>query len=642
MDPRLPASLVWGCLFAVPAAAVAPWCLPAGAALAGLGILFAASRHPHRFAGLWALPAVLAGLRAPEAPPAWPRCGPVVLAGTVREVVHGPAGETTLRLGAPGVGARLHVTGTLEALPGDRILGTVRLAAAAVPGQAPALRAPAAALRVVPGGPSWTRSCAAAPRALERELQRLLPGERGALLATLALGRGTSTDKDLAAAHRATGLSHLLAVSGAHAAMLAWLLGLGAGRRAVQLAAGRARTLVALAVLFVYAGITGNEPPVLRTVVAFALGSLGTQLGRRTTLATALLAPALLTALTEPAALLGPSFGLSYAAVLGLAAAGPPGQGFLRRWFWSPLCASAWATLATAPLTLLWFGQVAPWTVLLTPLLAPLVALLLLGSLVAAVLGLVVPGAANLLALLLGPLADLYANAVQAADLLPFTPVHAPWVPPPWALLLAASAAALALLGWPDRRGLAAAAAALALVHFVPTVGPGQPRLALLAVGHGQAALAVLPDGARVAIDCGSIQQPERAARCLAAASSVRSLDLLVITHADQDHHNGVSALLGRVPIRRAVLPEGLAGSATERALLAHGVAVQRLPGGAAATPLPGLRVAAPALPAGARDNDASLWVTVDLGGCRALLTGDAQRDGVAAALAQGIAEPCD
>ena len=61
----------------------------------------------------------------------------------------------------------------------------------------------------------------------------MVDGAVGPLVCTLVLGNGTRLPQDLQQSHRATGLSHLLAVSGAHAAMLAWLLGLqpfGGGR----------------------------------------------------------------------------------------------------------------------------------------------------------------------------------------------------------------------------------------------------------------------------------------------------------------------------------------------------------------------------------------------------------------------------
>lgn len=644
MDPHTPWPLVWGSLFALPAAVLARYCLPAAAALAAFGILVAlGSTHRYRWAGLCALPAMLAAIELPEPARVWPRPGPVHVAGRVTDVQRAPqTGETTVRLGSGRRAVRLHLAGPVRVLPGDRLAATACLSPTIAPGQVPTLHAASGAVRIQTGPPSVPRAAAAARRALEQELLRLVPGESGALLATLALGRGTAPAADLTEAHQATGLSHLLAVSGAHAAMLAWLLGLGGSQRGHRLGASRLRTILALLVLFAYAAITGGEPPVLRTVVAFTLGAIATATGRPLTLVAGLLTPALLTALVQPDALLGPSFLLSYAAVIGLAVAGHAAEGFWQRWLWAPLRASFWATLLTAPLTLFWFGQLAPWTVLLTPLLAPLVGVLLLGSLVAATAGCLVPGAGTPFGWLLSLLAELYAAAVRAADHLPLTPLHAPHVPPPWALLLAALFGAGALLRHRNRFGIGLGAALLAAPHFVPLQPPSPARVCLFAIGHGQAALVQTANGLQGAIDCGSLQQPLRTARRFVQTLTHRRLDLLVVTHADQDHHNGVPALVRQLPIARAVLPTALRGAPVACALQEAGTEVQFLAPGERCAPAAGFRVAAPWLPPGASDNDQSLWVHVDLGTTTALLTGDAEVLGVAAALAQDLAPPSD
>src|SRR5690606_34804366 len=143
--------------------------------------------------------------------------------------------------------------------------------------------------------------CARLRRAMERELLRLVPGPHGVMLATLVLGRATRPDPDLAAAHRATGLSHLLAVSGAHAAMLAFLLGMSSRGR--HLGAGRTRSLFVLTILLIYGSIAGAEPPVLRAVVAFALAAIAARVGRPFGIASGLMVPALITCVVEPEAL---------------------------------------------------------------------------------------------------------------------------------------------------------------------------------------------------------------------------------------------------------------------------------------------------------------------------------------------------
>jgi len=642
VDPG-PGALAAAALFALPAAALAGDHLPVAAAIAALGILLVlATRHPLRFAGLCALPAVLAGAapRPHELP--IPRPGPVTISGDVLDVQRNPrTGSTFVELGCPAAGIRVRFDGDVEVLPGDRIFASGRVAAPAAPDLPPAVHAVACTAVVTAGPPSAGRAAAHARRTLERHLLRLVPGDRGAMLASLVLGRATRPSNELTAAHQATGLSHLLAVSGAHAAMLALLLGFRA--RAHRLDASRTRTALALALLLAYAAITGNEPPVLRAVATFALASLAARTGRPLGLAPGLLAPAILTSLLQPNALLGPSFLLSYAAVAGLHAAGPspPGSSLLR-WLVHALRSSAWATLFTAPLTLFFFGQIAPWTVVLTPLLAPLVATLLLGGLAIASIACVLPGLAEVLAVPLDAATAVYVAAVEAADLLPATPIHAWSEPAAWLVGLCGGAALLVAERRRDRTGLAAAAATAMLPWFLPPLGTATPRFFLFAVGHGQAALLIGAGGHQTVIDCGSLQHAALAARRVLARLERRRIDLLVVTHADTDHHDGVPWLLQRIPITNALLPRALASSSLADALRDHGTEVAFVGPGEHARPASHVVAAVPVVPEGASDNDHSAWVEARLGSATILCAGDAEATGTLAALAQDLVRPAD
>lgn len=628
------------CLWATPPAALARTCLPLAAAIAAAGILWALWRH--RGPSLAALPALLAALPAPPLPAPAPAPGPTRITGTVTEVVVDPLAATTrLRLRCSDGTRQVTCDGTLPLLPGDRVQAIARGSEPTIPELPPTLHVPAGGLRVRPGAWSIPRLCAAAHRRLEDALLSLFPGELGPLLCTLTLGRGTRIDDELAAAHRATGVSHLLAVSGAHAAMLAWLLGLQPFGRGPRRRVGRPQAAAALTMLGLYAAITGCEPPVFRALCACAIAVLGQHVGRRASLAAVLGLPALLTALVWPAELTRPSFQLSYAAVVGLWLAGAPGHGRMERWFWLPLRASFWATATTAPFTLFWFQQLAPWTIVLTPLLAPLVGALLIAALALALLACCLERLAALLAPAVGALAELYAFAVTASDALPGTPIHA-LATPATALLAAAALLALAcLLFWRHRRAVAAACALFALPWFLPPLATGPATLRLFAVGHGQAALLTDTDGINVAIDCGSMQRENLPARKLVGALVRRRIDLLILTHGDMDHCSGVAELLRRVPVTHALLPEQLRGSPTTAALAAAGTELSWLPAGTSARPLPHVLVHAPPLHAPS-DNDGSLWVRVEVAGTSVLLTGDAEEAGVAVALAGKVAVASD
>ncbi|MFO1078734.1 MAG: ComEC/Rec2 family competence protein [Planctomycetota bacterium] len=643
MDPHRPTTLLCAAAFAIATALLTAPCLPAAAALAAAGFLLAtATRWRGRQGGLMGLLALVAALPDDGPGPAWPRPGPVAFAGIVDHCRRDAEERTTLVLRGPHGGLPLHCTGALLAAAGDRVRGFGNAVPGAAPELPPTLHASAAGV-TVERGPRSIAACVHELRAaLEGELRRIAPGDGGAVLTALVLGGDARVPRDVGEAHRATGLSHLLAVSGAHAAMLGWLLGIGGFGRGRRLGAGRGHTAAALVLLLLYGAVTGGEPPVLRAVVMYALGAVALHTGRRLRLAAGLGVPAMLTACLDPAALGGASFQLSYAAVFSLSLCRVDARTAAGRWILAPLSASFWATVATAPVTLWWFGQLAPWTILLTPVLAPLVGALLCLGLAAAVLGTLAPVLAAPFGPVLRALLDLYLGAVAAADALPGTPVRALANPASGVLLAAACAAVLAFALLPLRRAVLAATTVLAAPHFLPLAGATGPRLSVFAVGHGQAALFDDGHGRRVLFDCGSLQHPSLAARKIVGALAQRHIDWAVVTHGDSDHHNGLRAVLQAATIGHALLPAHLREHELVRLLREHGTAVHLLAPGERCEPLPGVVVAAPRVPGGVPQNDTSLWTAIATAGARVLLTGDAEAFGTAAALAQGIAAPCD
>jgi competence protein ComEC len=587
---------------------------------------------------LLALPAALAAapLAAPALQDAWPRAGPVRIDARVCSGIDlDPVlDQQRFWVERDGQRALCIVSGACAVLPGDRLRGPARLDlranAAGLPPLA-TLQARADGLAIRAGPPSFRRVSEACRLALERSLLASTSGTGGDLLCHLVLGRGPRLPDALTAAHRASGVSHLLAVSGAHASMLAAMLAWCFARARRAPLASRAYRRVCAVLLVLYCGITGMEPPVLRAVLAFLVVLLGTGQGRRVGVAAALALPALVTALFMPDELLGPSFCLSYAAVIGLSLSGALRlDSWLDRWVRMPLSASLWATLTTAPLTLLFFGQLAPWTIVATPLLAPLVALMLAGGLIVATLGLLWPGAAALLAVPLQALTNGYCGAVYAFAQLPGAPILSLREPGVALLLAAALLGAAAIARWPGRRGVAFACAALVAPHFLPPPAPAA-ALHLLAVGHGQACLTHLPDGRTVLVDCGALGEARRAAhRTARALLPRRRIDVLIVTHADHDHAGGIPALLERVAIAQAMLPADMLHGPTARALRAHGTALLGVDDGEQVALGDRVRLWRPRLPAASR-NERSLWVRLDCAGLRVLLTGDALAHGVRA-----------
>jgi competence protein ComEC len=244
--------------------------------------------------------------------------------------------------------------------------------------------------------------------ALRRRLQNSvalgLPGYRAAVVEGVVLGEDDGLSEELRRRFRASGLYHLLAVSGqnvalvaASALLVAWLLGIP--RLVGQLGA--------LAAICGYVLAVGAQPSVIRAGVAGALGCLAWLTARAADRWHLLLLGAIVLLAWNPYTLLDAGFQFSFAAVLAIFLLVPRFRGFLEGY---PLggalrlvvAISAACGLATAPIAWFQFHSVQLLTVPANALAAPAVAPLLALALAAAAVAPLSPGAAAALAWLNG------------------------------------------------------------------------------------------------------------------------------------------------------------------------------------------------------------------------------------------------
>ena len=162
---------------------------------------------------------------------------------------------------------------------------------------------------------------------LARHIRDQLPGHESGIAVALVTGDQNSVTEDDADAMRASGLTHLLSVSGLHiaavvaAAMLVSLKLLALSERLalrfnlVLVSAG-----VAAAAGIGYTLLTGAQVPTVRSCVAAVLVLLGIALGRDAISIRLVAVGALVVLLFRPEALAGASFQMSFAAVTAIVA----------------------------------------------------------------------------------------------------------------------------------------------------------------------------------------------------------------------------------------------------------------------------------------------------------------------------------
>ncbi|MGH2641600.1 MAG: ComEC/Rec2 family competence protein, partial [Actinomycetota bacterium] len=244
--------------------------------------------------------------------------------------------------------------------------------------------------RLGPSSSAFIRATQSVRRIVGRSIERVFPRKEAGLLLGLLLGDDSQLDAGLERDFRASGLSHLLVVSGGNVAMV--LAPVLAATTLLRLPRWPKFAVGFGAVAF-FTVLTGAEPSVLRAGVMACLALVGMLAGRPRTTASILSAAVLGLLVLDPWLVRSVGFQLSVTATAGMVALASPLAERFDRLMPAPLAAAAGATvsaqLGVTPVLLYHFHEV-PLATLPANLAAfPLVAPSLLLGAVAAGTGLV-------------------------------------------------------------------------------------------------------------------------------------------------------------------------------------------------------------------------------------------------------------
>jgi competence protein ComEC len=516
-------------------------------------------------------------------------------------------------------------------------------------------------------------------------LTSVLPEPQAGLGVAILIGLRDLVARDVSDDFRTAGLSHVVAISGWHIALLGAVV--GAMLRGLE---RRRRSALVLAAIVSYSILAGGSPSVIRAALMASVVLLARESGRRGQASAALGLAVAGMLLVEPATVSDVGFQLSVAATAGLLRWASPLQSWIRPrlpsatpgWLVEALAVSLAAQAATLPLVLLHFGRLSLVAPLANLLVAPIVAPVMLATAAAlaagALLSVGVPAVILAPFTLLGALSlgTMIAIGRVTADL-PFASVE---LPAPFNLASAAVAAAglLWLLrrrapeartqpepgatrahGSTRRPGLrtAAVGAACVMALVLALAATARPdfrlHMTVLDVGQGDAILLEGPTGSRILVDTGP--DPDRLLALLDERLPAwdRRLDLVVITHPHEDHVSGLALLLDRYRIGGVAEPGMIGpgpGDAAFRRRMAELNRQTRVIAAGDHLALDGVRIAirwpppgsVPLRPAdgGTAVNNVSLVLDIRFGDRRMLLTGDVEEQIDPRLLAAGLADP--
>ena len=469
-------------------------------------------------------------------------------------------------------------------------------------------------------------------------------GDTGAFMTAILTGDKSGLSEQAASDLSEAGLYHILAVSGLHCGFLLTLAVLLTGRHRRRLQAA-----LVLPGLVFYALLTGCSPSVIRACVMLGLLVAAPLFRREGDGITSLCAALFGILLVNPFAAASISLQLSFGAMAGILAVtgrlyrlllGGRKRGRVYRFTAAGFSTSLGALVFTVPLSAGYFG----YLVLVSPVSNLLCLWAASGAfmigLVTAVLGLMWPAAAAILAL--AP-ATLVWYILSVARLLATLPYHALYLANPYlkywlGYVYVLFGTAWALRSGPRRRY--AAAAAMAALALAVTVKLGEASYRrhdftalVLDVGQGQSVL-LASEGRFALVDCGSANSwysPGGIAGDYLASMGCRKLDCLLLTHYDSDHVSGLSELLARVEVETLLLPDTEPGSDTrtwaESLAAEHGTTLAYVTDLTALPLGKGTLTVYPPLGDGEESNELGLSLTASCDDFELLITGDMDAD---------------
>lgn len=505
----------------------------------------------------------------------------------------------------------------------------------------------------------------------ERRLWRLLGPERAPTAAALLLGSRNTMPREAVDAYRVTGALHVLVVSGMHVSILMSLvlslLGMGWLPR-------RQALVIAIAIVVFYTLLTGANPPVVRAAVLTVLICLGLWYDNQPFALNSLGIAAVVVLLINPSDLFQAGTQLSFLCVAVLMWFASvkwveplsPLQFLLRScepWYQRlARVALAWAgwtiaaTLAvwiiSLPLLLQQYNLVSPIAIVMCVPVFLVVGWALYGGVAMLTIGWLVPALEAPLAWLTGSCIDALNHMVSSSSHWPYayawTPAPSLWWVIGWYVLMP-----LLLCTGGFRWGQHRTIQIVALWIAVGTIPAIASRFAshdfeatFLDVGHGVCVVVTTPEGATLLYDAGSLGSGTHAADAIAGylwSRGLRTIDGLVLSHADIDHFNAMPGLVDRFRIGRVFVtsrmfpPSGdrshhSAPAELQRLLVAHAIPIEVVELGDRLT-LDGTTYADVIYPDRlgnlGSDNANSLVLAVEFQGRRILLPGDLEAPGI-------------
>ncbi len=411
------------------------------------------------------------------------------------------------------------------------------------------------------------RQIAKFKHALIRNIERFFPAEnnsltvspQGAVLEALMLGDRGRMDESMSRALQDAGIFHLFAISGAHIALISFILFFFF--RLLRISA-RSSYVMLMFILIVYAFLVEGRPSILRATTMTLIYLLGKLIWRETTLFNTISISAFALLCINPYSLFNAGFQLTFAATLSIVIFYPKFIKYLPK---LPLriseifALSAASQLGVLPIMANTFNRITFSSLFLNFAALPLVALIMLSGYVFLLFSFLSPVLANYLVQAVNFLINLLISISHLFDRFSFLSFR---IPTPHTATIIGYFLFLffLLLPWKKKKlkWLAFAGFLVFLAILITYPFPSfskDLKVTFIDVGQGDSILVEFPGHKKMLIDGGgffsdSFDVGERVLSPFLWKKGIKKIDYLVLSHSHPDHLNGLVSVARNFKVR--------------------------------------------------------------------------------------------
>lgn len=376
---------------------------------------------------------------------------------------------------------------------------------------------------------------------LTNSLRKISDGEELGALCTMLLGEKSLLSMDMKEAYQDAGISHILAISGLHISLVGiGIYGFMRKRRAGFLCA----MIVAGSIAYIYYFMSGCAISTARALFMFFLTMIAQTIGRSNDMLNSLGISILIIVYENPFIIKYPGFVFSVVAVMGVALIVRDISGNKIK---VAILSSVAMQLATIPVVAIYYYEIPTYSVIINIIVLPLISIVFISGLSAAFVGLISVPIASIVIIPAIVVLKLYTFLCNIVQGLMFNKII---VGCPGTEKIVVYYVILFMLIFVCKKYKSVVIRLLGICVLLSIIfvrGHADGEIDILDVGQGDAIFVQIESGESVFIDGGSSSKKKVGENIILPFlkyNGVRKIDYWFISHADEDHINGLTELL--------------------------------------------------------------------------------------------------